>query len=46
VTCFAGALQGMPSRHTGAIGPRMTVPCSVPVRSTTAETSATKVTES
>ena len=46
VTCFAGALHGTPMRQTGAIGPRITVPWMVPVRSATAETSATKVTES
>ena len=46
VTCFAGALHGVPTRQTGAIGPRITVPWIVPVSRATAETSATKVTES
>jgi hypothetical protein len=46
VACFAGALQGVPTRQTGAVGLRKTVPWIVPVRRATAETSAIKVTES
>jgi hypothetical protein len=37
---FAGASHGVPTRQTGVIGPRVTVPCSDPRRSETAEANA------
>jgi hypothetical protein len=46
VTCFAGALHGVPILQTGAVGLRITVPWRVPSKSVSADAKATIVAES